>query len=59
MTIATLQMERGDAPGSFQELATIARDPVASTEFWQPQGNYHVNLAAQARARELGDEYGR
>jgi outer membrane protein assembly factor BamB/tetratricopeptide (TPR) repeat protein len=51
MTIATLQMERGDAPGSFQELATIARDPVASTEFWQPQGNYHVNLAAQARAR--------
>jgi len=51
MAIATLQMDQGNAKGSFEELVAIARDPVAGTQFWQPQGLYHVNLAAQARSR--------
>ena len=51
MTIAGLQMDRGEALGSFRELASIARDPVANSRFWQSQGYYHQNLAAQARFR--------
>ncbi len=51
MTIAAIQMQRNEALGSFRELAAIARDPVANSRFWQTQGFYHVNLAAQARFR--------